>query len=70
MNNRELLIDLIAKHNLTRQDVADLVKAKRDTVDHWLLPSGSNHRLEVPDMAIVLLAMKLRFGELPKEPNS
>jgi len=70
MNNRDLLIDLIAKHKLTRQDVAGLVKTKRDTVDHWLLPNGSNHRLEVPDMAIELLAMKLHFGEIPREPKS
>ena len=70
MNNRELLIELIAKHNLTRQDVAELVKAKRDTIDRWLLPHESNHHLDVPDMAIELIAMKLHFGELPREPKS
>jgi hypothetical protein len=67
MNNRERLIDLMTTHNLTRLAVADMVKVKRDMVDRWLLSHESSHHVDVPEMAIELLEMKLRFGELPKE---
>ena len=70
MNNRERLIDLLTAHNLDRQAVAELVKVKRDTVDSWLLPRESHHHEEVPDMALELLEMKIRFGDLPREKQS
>ncbi|MBF8268604.1 MAG: hypothetical protein HW386_313 [Gammaproteobacteria bacterium] len=70
MNNRERLIDLIAAHNLDRLTVAEMVKVKRDTIDRWLLSRESHHHEEVPDMALELLEMKIRFGDLPKEKQS
>jgi len=60
MNNRERLIDLITEYELERLEVAEMVKVKRETVDHWLLPNeASNHEI-VPDMAIELLQLKIR----------
>lgn len=59
MNNRELLIDLITEYGLERREVAEMVKVRRETVDHWLLPNeASNHEI-VPDMAIELLQLKI-----------
>lgn len=60
MNNRERLIELITDHALERRDVADLVRVKRDQVDHWLLPIGIGGHEEIPDMAIELLELKLQ----------
>ncbi|MBI2993346.1 MAG: hypothetical protein HYY48_04120 [Gammaproteobacteria bacterium] len=59
MNNRERLIDLITVHNLERRQIADLLKVRRETVDHWLLPNESKHHEEVPEMAIELLELKI-----------
>lgn len=59
MNNRQRLIDLIADYKLDRRDVAELLKVKRDTVDHWLISGESKSREEMPDMAIELLEYKL-----------
>lgn len=60
MNNRERLIDLISLYELERREVAEMVKVKRETVDHWLLPNeASNHEL-IPDMAIELLQLMIR----------
>ena len=70
MNNRERLIDMMTEHKLGRLDVAEMVMVKREAVDRWLLTHESSHHEEVPDMAIELLAMKLRFGELPKEQKT
>ena len=70
MNNRELLIDLMTSHKLGRLEVAEMVKVKRDTVDRWLLSHESSHHEEVPEMAIELLEMKIKFGELPKEKQN
>ena len=63
MNNRELLIELIAEHELDRREVADMVKVKRDTVDHWLLPNESANHEQVPDMAIELLELKIKLRQ-------
>lgn len=60
MNNREKLIELIANHKLDRRQVAELVRVKRDTVDHWLTSNESKSHEEIPDMAIELLELKLR----------
>lgn len=61
MNNRERLMDIMSEYELDRREVADMVKAKRDTVDHWLLPNESAHHEQVPDMAIELLELKLKL---------
>ncbi len=61
MNNRERLIDLISEHKLERLDVAEMVKVKLDDVEHWLASSESKHHMEVPDMAIELLELKLKL---------
>ena len=65
MNTRERLIDLMLEYNLERREVADIVKVKRETVDHWLLPHESKSHVEVPEMAIELLELKL--GAKPPE---
>lgn len=69
MNNREKLIALIADYKLDRRDVAELVKVKRETVDHWLMSHESKHNEEVPDMAIELLELKLRDRTLVPPPD-
>jgi transposase len=60
MNNRERLIELITEYNLERRQVAELVRVKRETVDHWLTSHESKNYEEMPDMAIELLELKLR----------
>ncbi len=59
MNNRQRLIDLISEFELDRLAVAELLKVKRDTVDHWLMSTESKFHEEIPDMAIELLELKL-----------
>ena len=44
---------------LDRMEVAQLLLVKRDQVDHWLLPTEAKNHLEMPDMAIELLEIKL-----------
>ena len=61
MNNREKLISLITDNELDRRAVAELLKVKRDQVDHWLAGNESKHHEEVPDMAIELLELKLNL---------
>ena len=60
MNNREKLMDLMSLHKLERREVADLVRVKRETVDHWLASHESKHSEVMPDMAIELLELKLK----------
>jgi hypothetical protein len=60
MNTRERLIELMTTHKLDRREVAELVRVKRDVVDHWLLPNESRNHEEPPEMAIELLEFKLR----------
>jgi hypothetical protein len=64
MNNRDRLITLITDYGLDRREVAELVRAKRDAVDHWLLPVDSKNHEEVPEMAIELLELKLGAKQL------
>ena len=66
MNTRERLIDIITEYGLERLEVATLLKVKRDTVDHWLLPNESSNQEEVPEMAIELLELKLKDREKPE----
>jgi hypothetical protein len=60
MNSRERLMDLMSRYGLDRRDVAELVRVRPQTVDHWLLSHESKNREEVPDMAVELLELKLR----------
>jgi hypothetical protein len=65
MNNREKLIDFMAEYQIDRREVADLVCTDRDTVDRWLLSRESSRHLEMPDMAIELLRLKLAGRDRP-----
>ncbi len=67
MNNRERLIDLISEHNLERLEISEMLKVKRETIDHWLLSGESKNHEEVPDMAIELLELKI---QLPTSEDS
>jgi len=59
MNNRDRLIELLADHDLERREVAELLKVKTDTVNHWLVSHESHNYEDMPDMAIELLEIKL-----------
>ena len=59
MNNRDRLMDIMTEKKLDRMEIAELVRVKRDQVDHWLLSNESKNHQEVPDMAIELLELKL-----------
>ena len=59
MNNRETLIDIMFDHELDRQDLAELVLVDRQTVNSWLASSESTRHVDIPDMAIELLKLKL-----------
>ena len=65
MNNRERLMDLMVEHGMERREVAELVRVKREMVDHWLAPHGSRHCADIPDMAIELLELKLKQRSSP-----
>ena len=67
MNTRERLIELMLEYKLERREIADLVRVRRDLVDHWLLPHESNSHVEVPEMAIELLELKLKTKSEHKE---
>ena len=63
MNNREHLISLMGDYSLDRQAVSELLSVKRDTVDHWLLPSDARNSEAIPDMAVELLELKMQMAE-------
>lgn len=63
MNNRERLMDIMVDQKLDRMEIAEMLKVKRDEVDHWLLSSESRSHEEIPDMAIELLELKLGLQE-------
>lgn len=67
MNNRERLIELIAEYQLDRRELAEILKVKRQLVDHWLLPNEAKDHEEVPEMAIELLELKLRDRVRPEK---
>ena len=67
MNNRERLMDYMQGHQLERREIAELVMVDRDTVDRWLVSAESSRHLEIPDMAIELLRLKL--GEPEPKPE-
>ncbi len=56
-------MDIMVDHDLDRMALAEMVKVKRDEVDHWLLSNESKNHKEVPDMAIELLELKLGLKE-------
>ncbi len=64
MNNRDRLIELLADHELERREVAEMLKVKTDTVNHWLASHESHNYEEMPDMAIELLEIKLGNKEI------
>ena len=59
MNNREKLITVMIDHELERRELAELLLVDRQTVDDWLAPHESSRNVDVPDMAIELLRLKL-----------
>ena len=61
MNNRDSLIEIMAKCTLDRSEVAQLLSVKKKNVDHWLLSNESKDHEEIPDMAIELLQYKLNL---------
>jgi len=63
MNNRERLMDIMVSHKLDRMELSEMLKVKRDEVDHWLLSNEAKNHKEVPDMAIELLELKLGLKE-------
>ncbi len=63
MNNRERLMDIMVDHGLDRMALSELLKVKRDEIDHWLLPHEAKNHQEMPDMAIELLELKLGLKE-------
>lgn len=65
MNNRERLMAVISEYDLDRQEVAEMLKVKRSEVDHWLLSSESKNHVEMPDMALELLELKLKIAAAP-----
>lgn len=67
MNNREILIGIMFDHELDRRDLATLVRVDRQTVESWLAPAESSRHVEVPDMAIELLGLKLGISPIPTE---
>lgn len=64
MNNRDRLIELLADHELERREVAEMLKVKTDTINHWLASHESHNYEEMPDMAIELLEIKLGNKEI------
>lgn len=59
MNNRERLIELLSDHELERREIAELLKVKVETINHWLASHESHNYEDIPDMAIELLEIKL-----------
>ncbi len=66
MNTRERLIELITDNELERLDVAEMLKVKLSQIDAWLASNESKHHEAVPEMAIELLELKLKY---PSESN-
>ena len=64
MNNRDRLIELLSDHELERREVAELLKVKAETVNHWLASHESHSYEDLPDMAIELLEIKLGTKEV------
>lgn len=63
MNNRDRLIEQMSAHAIDRHELAAMLHVDRDTIDRWLLTRESTRWIEVPDMAIELLAYKIADRE-------
>ncbi len=63
MNNRDRLMEIMTDRKLDRMELAELLKVRRNEVDHWLLSNESKNHTEMPDMAIELLELKLGLKE-------
>jgi hypothetical protein len=70
MNNREILIDIMFDHELDRQDLAELVLVDRETVNSWLVSNESARHIDIPDMAIELLKLKLGIAHANNDSAS
>ena len=57
-------MEIMLDKELDRRELAELLKVKRDDVDHWLLSHESKNHREIPDMAIELLELKLGLKEV------
>ena len=67
-DNPTKLRELMARHDLTREAVAELLDVKRSTVSAWLAPAGSPSRREMPDNMIRLALLELREAR-PRGPG-
>ena len=56
-------MEIMLDQKIDRIELAEMLKVKRDEVDHWLLSHESSNHKEVPDMAIELLELKLGLKE-------
>jgi hypothetical protein len=56
---RQLMKDIIAEHELSRADIADLCHVSIDTVNAWLKPETSKSSNPTPQWAIELIGYKL-----------
>lgn len=56
---REMLFDLMEKHHLTSQQVADLVHVKLVTVEHWRQTPGNVGHYPMHAGLLELLMIKL-----------
>jgi tRNA isopentenyl-2-thiomethyl-A-37 hydroxylase MiaE len=70
MNNRETLMTLMQEYALERREIAELLSVHREEVDHWLISSESTKHVEIPDMAIELLQLKLAAGKSTADDGS
>lgn len=58
--NRDRLREIIAKHELTRQTIADMVAGgSLDTVNAWLKPDDNRGHRNMPNEKLELLELKL-----------
>jgi len=55
MTRRDKLKELMIRHDLTIQGVADLLEVSRDTVISWLRPETSKSHREMQSTAPLLL---------------
>ncbi|MCI0401270.1 MAG: hypothetical protein L0Y67_07490 [Gammaproteobacteria bacterium] len=60
MNNRDKLIDLLVDNELSRFELAEMLKVTVQEIDSWLSPIGAVGHTDIPDMAIELLELKIK----------
>lgn len=59
-SNAAKLRELMSKHDLSRADVADLLKLPTVTVGAWLATAGSAKHRQMPDQMLRLVMLELR----------